>query len=93
MKSWNDGELSERLRRLSTQPPDTAFEQRLSLSLGLAAQEIRASRLPAVAAAPPRRRAYVRAALLLGLALVAAAASQVWLAQQAATPHAAEPGD
>lgn len=91
--NWTDRELSDRLRRLSTQPPESAFQQRLSLSLGLAAQEIRASRLPAVPAARSRKRPYLRAALLLGLALAAAAAaSQAWLTRHA-TSHAAESSD
>jgi hypothetical protein len=54
--NWNDRQLSHELRRLSTMPPNTAFEQRLSLSLGLAADEIRASRLPPVPAARTRKR-------------------------------------
>jgi hypothetical protein len=92
--NWTDRQLSHHLRRLSTTPPNTSFEQRLSLSLGLAADEIRASRMPPVPAPRTRKRTYLRAALLLGLALgVAAAASQVWLRQHAATRLAAEPGD
>ncbi len=95
MKSnWNERELTHRLRRLSTQPPTLAFEQRLSVSLGLVAQEIRASRLPQARPAQRRRRPYVRAALLLGAALAAAAAaSHAWSAQHTAVPHAADPRD
>ena len=54
--NWTDRQLSHQLRRLSTMPPNTSFEQRLSLSLGLAADEIRASRLPPVPAARTRKR-------------------------------------
>ena len=77
--NWTDRELSDRLRRLSAVPPNVAFEQRLSLSLGLAAQEIRASRLPTVDTAQSGKRTYMRAALCLGLGIaVAAGVSRVW---------------
>jgi len=88
---WTDQELSDRLRRLSTAPPSTSFEQRLSLSLGLAAEEIRASRLPPIAVAQRGKRSFVRP-LLLGLALaLAAGTTHAWLT--AAPPDAAQPGD
>jgi hypothetical protein len=95
MKSnWNERELTDRLRRLSTQPPNLAFEQRLTVSLGLAAEELRASRLPEPRRSKTKRRPYVRAALLLGAALAAgAAASQAWSARHTAMPHAADAGD
>jgi hypothetical protein len=54
--NWTDRQLSHHLRRLSTTPPNTSFEQRLSLSLGLAADEIRASRMPPVPAPRTRKR-------------------------------------
>jgi len=48
-RKLDERELCERLRRLSTQPPDKRFEERLSHSLSLAAGEIRATRNSALA--------------------------------------------
>lgn len=52
----SEGELRDGLRRLSTLPPDSRFEERLTRSLHAAASEIRASRAPAAkpAANEPR---------------------------------------